>query len=186
MSEGPNAGLSISTGSKKKYDQDIHKIKEDSADKSSKNKSIDARKEIISTMDIDEIVDMQSDSAVESTLESEIDALSKIITDTKDGSQKLDDNDDEFKLDGDDLAFTASLQCDSMESDNCELLSNNTLDIKNILDNPEEIENFMSTSTNDNSLQDLLKGKVLIIVIVLDTKFLYFKMIKIIFYCRNC
>lgn len=92
-------------------------------------------------MDLNDIIGVPSDDgAMESTLESEIDALSKIITDTKDVPQRLDDNDVDF---GDDLAFTA----------------NSPLGMKDILNSSGEMDSFMSAMAGDSDLPDASKGK---------------------------
>ncbi|OXU22411.1 hypothetical protein TSAR_016463 [Trichomalopsis sarcophagae] len=109
------------------------------------------------TMDINDIISMPSEAGTESTLESEIDALSKIITDTKDGTQKLEDNDDDFKLDNDDLSFTASFPCDSgIENDKGDLLPDHGLMMKDILDSSTKVDKFISTSVTEGHNQELL------------------------------
>ncbi|XP_014218289.1 abnormal long morphology protein 1 [Copidosoma floridanum] len=74
----------------------------------------------------------------ESTLESEIDALSKMITDTKDVPSRLVGSDQDFKLDSYDFSDTG--------------LQDDELGIKDILDSSGEMDSFMSAT--DNSLRD--------------------------------
>lgn len=80
------------------------------------------------------------------SLESEIDALSKII-DTKDGAQKLDD----FKLDSD-VVFNES----SFDSDNkCESIAGEILAFKDIL----ITENSIPTSSEENKVPENNESK---------------------------
>ncbi|XP_011497278.1 PREDICTED: uncharacterized protein LOC105361725 [Ceratosolen solmsi marchali] len=102
-------------------------------------------------MDINNIISMQSDAMTESTLESEIDALSKIITDAKDGIKKLENSNEDFKLDGDNLVFNDNyIQCDSVEKDKLLLPS----DSLSILGATENI-NCIPISTTKSNLQQM-------------------------------
>ncbi|XP_058799516.1 uncharacterized protein LOC131669003 [Phymastichus coffea] len=107
-------------------------------------------------MDISDIGGLSSDVASEDTLESEIDALSKIITDTKDDIHKMDDNDDVFKLDNNEISFADSLQGHSAKSNKCELISDDNIALSDILDGSRELDNFISTSNVDSDLQEVL------------------------------
>lgn len=81
------------------------------------------------------------------SLESEIDALSKII-DTKDGASKLDD----FKLDSD--VFSDDLPFDT-EASKCELVDDENLVFNDILFSEKSIP----TSSGDNKFLEVKEGK---------------------------
>ncbi|XP_031788762.1 uncharacterized protein LOC100116660 isoform X2 [Nasonia vitripennis] len=150
-------GLLGSTEKKEENKQDTNKIQNNSASRFTIKESNTNPENKNNTMDINDIISMPSEAGTESTLESEIDALSKIITDTKDDTQKLEDNDEDFKLDNDDLSFTASFPCDSgVEYDKGDLLPDDGLMMKDILDSSTKVDKFISTSVTEGHNQELL------------------------------
>lgn len=97
-------------------------------------------------MDIDK--DLEQSETGSDSLESEIDALSKII-DTKDGAQKLDD----FKLDSN--VFPNDIQFDSTEDNKSEFVADDNLLYKEVLFG----EKSAASSSQDITLTGLKEGK---------------------------
>lgn len=91
--------------------------------------------------DINNIIGVQTNVPVESTFDSEIDALSKVIIDTK-GAQL---EDEDFKLDSDDISFTSSFHSSlSMESEHRrEIFPDDNLGC-------QEVEKMKKVSTPDS------------------------------------
>lgn len=148
-------GLSGSVVGKKKENHEYLSESQVNCDKLTEKQIFNCPEGEAGKMDINEICDMPADpadSASESTLESEIDALSKII-DTKD------DNDTVFKLNSNAIAFPDSLQDHSTKSNKCELLPDDGLAISDILDGSKELESFISPSNVNSDLQEVLGGK---------------------------
>jgi hypothetical protein len=112
-----------------------------------------------------DIISVQSDAMTESTLESEIDALSKIITDTKDGVKKHEDINHDFKLDSDNLVFNDNLQYDTLDKDESELLPTNSLELRDVFDNNDEIKNFSYSSAIKSNLHQI-SSKLCVFLII--------------------
>lgn len=118
--------------------------------------------EALSMMDINDIIGVQSEPVGDS-LESEIDALSKIITDTKDGSQKSEDADS--KEQNDDINWNVNFEYEPIEEktsnetviDNCSIEKVSECDTK---DSKESLSGDLCSSIGKKP-EDSSTGKVL-------------------------
>ncbi|KAJ8666790.1 hypothetical protein QAD02_008452 [Eretmocerus hayati] len=95
----------------------------------------------------------ESQSDIASTLESEIDALSRIITDTRDAGQISEGNEDEFKLDNDGIPSSES-QYDALKAADGELLQDAKTKINfNILHDESSLPNESSESNSQEEIK---------------------------------
>ncbi|XP_076163951.1 PHD finger protein enhancer of yellow 3 isoform X2 [Ptiloglossa arizonensis] len=140
MSESPKMGL---FGSKDETNETKKEAKDDSPDRyapyciDSDSETYDT--EALSIMDINDIIGVQSEPVSDSTLESEIAALSQIITESKtDGSQNL--TDDKFEEEEKDV--TKDRVTCKIENINATQISDTNECLKSTL---EELENVCAT-----------------------------------------